>query len=167
MIFCLNLVNEILRLSGTIAKRCLGGYVVKRTNLVLALSACMTLGSVIPAFAGSGDNAGLDRAVDGSLMVTRVTGLGAGLLLGIPVGIARQTRKAYVDMTNGAADKVGGKMGGKDNGPTCGIVSLVTLPAAMVVGTAKGTYMGGKNAIVHGFNEPFNPESFSTGKLED
>lgn len=126
----------------------------------------MTLSCVLPAFAGDSSNEGLDRAVDGSQTVLRGAGLGLGIVFGIPIAIVRQTKKSYVSMTNAGADKVGGKMGGKDNGPTCAVVSLVTLPAAMVVGTAKGTYMGTQNALVHGWNEPFTHDSFSTGEMD-
>lgn len=127
----------------------------------------MMLGSFLPAMAdGDIGDSGLDRSVDASLMPTRFVGMGASMLFGIPISIVRHTGKAYVDMTNKGADKFGGKMGGKDNGPTCGVVSIVTLPAAMVVGTVKGTYWGAKNSFTH-FNQPFEGESFSTGKMEE
>jgi hypothetical protein len=135
---------------------------VKRSNLVaLALSSFIALGAIAPAFAD--DDTGLDKAVNGSLIVSRVGGLGAGLFFGVPIAIMRQTTSSYKSMTNGAADKVGGH----DFAPSCALASIVTLPAALVVGPLKGTYTGTKNAVVHGFNEPFAAGSFSVGKLEE
>jgi len=109
----------------------------------------------------------LDMVTQGSLMVTRVGGVGAGLVVGTPVAVVRETFKSYVGFTQAAADKVGGKMGGKDNGPVCAVVSLVTLPASMVVGGAKGVYYGAKNGVCTGFNQPFHPDSYSLGALEE
>lgn len=138
---------------------------MKKSNLVLALAACVSFSSVMPAFA-EGDS-GLDKTVEGTMMVPRAAGLGVGMLVGVPIAIVRHTAKSYVDLTQKSADKVAGKMGGKDSGPACGVLSLVTLPAAVVVGTVKGSYCGTKNAMVHGFNEPLNPSGMSIGKLED
>lgn len=110
---------------------------------------------------------GLEMVTQGSLMVTRVGGIGAGLVVGTPVAVVRQTFKTYVDYTQAAADKVGEKVGGKDNGPVCAVVSLVTLPASLVVGGAKGVYYGAKNGFVNGFDKPFHPDSYSLGSLEE
>jgi len=102
----------------------------------------------------------LDKVVNGSLMVTRVGGVGTGLVVGPPVATLRETYSSYVSMTSSCAEHVGGK----DCGPSCLLVSLVTLPASIVVGTGKGVYYGCKNAFTHGFNEPFSPASFSISK---
>ena len=131
----------------------------------VTLSLFMALGTVAPALAADQD--ALDKVVDGSLIVTRLGGLGAGLVIGCPIAAVRETASTYRSWTDTAADKVGGKMGGKDSGPACALVSLVTLPAAMVVGGAKGIYYGTKNSFTHGFNEPFTQDSFSLGKLEE
>jgi len=125
-----------------------------------AISMCMALGTVAPAFADS--EAGLDHAVDGSLIVTRVFGMGAGLVLGTPVAVARETTKSYIDLTSGAADKVGGH----DFMPSCILASFFSIPAAIVVGAGKGVYAGTKNGI-NGFNTPFAQDSFSMGSLNE
>lgn len=133
---------------------------MKRQDLAKALILCLTMSITSPAFAGDDS---LNKVVDGSLLVTRVGGVGAGLVFGTPVAAVRSTYKTYIDMTEAAADKVGSK----DLGPSCLLASLVTVPASLVIGTAKGIYLGGKNALTHGFNEPFSPASLSLGKLED
>lgn len=133
---------------------------MKRSKLAGALSLIMAAGIMAPALA---DDEGLTKAVDGSLFVTRLGGLGAGWVLGTPVSVVRHTAKSYVAMTNSAADKVGGH----DFGPSVALVSLATFPAAVIIGGAKGIYGGTQNALVHGFNEPFHPDSFSLGNLEE
>src|SRR5687768_14932902 len=105
----------------------------------------MALGAYAPAFAADD---GLQQAVDGSLMVTRVGGVGAGLVLGTPVAVVRETRKTYVDMTEKVADKVGDH----SFGPSVLLASVVTIPASLVLGGLKGVYFGGKNAMTSGFS---------------
>ena len=134
---------------------------MKSSKISIALAALVAMGSVAPAFAD--DDTGLDKAANASLIVTRVGGLGAAMVVGMPIAVVRETTRSYRGLTNSAADKVGGK----DFGPSCLLVSLVTLPAAMFVGGAKGTYIGSRNAMKHGFNDPFNSDSFSVGKLEE
>jgi hypothetical protein len=134
---------------------------VKSSKISIALAALVAMGSVAPAFAD--DDTGLDKAANASLIVTRVGGVGAAMVVGMPIAVVRETTRSYRGLTNSAADKVGGK----DFGPSCLLVSLVTLPAAMFVGGAKGTYIGSRNAMKHGFNDPFNSDSFSVGKLEE
>jgi len=133
---------------------------VKRTILAAAASLGLIVGALTPVLADDGP---LDKVVDGSLIVTRVAGTGAGLVVGTPVGIVRSVVKNYINMTNTAADKVGGK----DCGPCCLLVSVGTLPASLVWGGLTGTYYGGKNAFTHGFNEPFSPASFCLGKYDE
>lgn len=137
----------------------IGGLTVKNLK-AFALSAVMAAGLVTPALAS---DEGVEKVVDGSLIVTRMGGLGAGMVIGTPVAVTRQVVKSYKDMTEKAADKVGGH----EFGPSCALVSFVTVPAALVYGGATGVFYGSKNAFVHGFNEPFHPDSFSVGKLED
>ncbi|GEM_PF-466299 len=136
---------------------------VKRSNLTAAVSLALMLANMAPAFSKD-DEGALDKAVDGSLIVTRVGGVGAGLVLGTPVAVVRETISSYIGLTGAAADKVGGKIGGKDSGIACGVVSLVTVPAALVVGGAKGLFYGSKNGMMKGFNNPFSPASFSLSK---
>jgi len=132
-----------------------------RTKLAAtALSLCMVLGTVAPAFADS--DAGLDHAVDGSLIVTRVLGMGAGLVFGTPVAVGRETTKSFINLTSGAADKVGGH----NFMPSCLLACFFSVPAAVIVGTGKGVYAGTKNGL-NGFNTPFAQDSFSMGSLEE
>lgn len=133
-------------------------------KLGAALALVAMLGVSSPAMAA--DEEPMEMVTQGSLIVTRTAGLGAGVVVGTPVAIVRQTYKNYVSFTQSAADKVGEKMGGKDSGPVCAVCSLVTLPASMVVGGAQGVYYGVKNGVVSGFNQPFHPDSFSMGELE-
>lgn len=133
---------------------------MKKFGALLAIAA--TLAMSTPAKADDG----LDMATQGSLMVTRVGGIGAGVVVGTPIAVIRESVKSYIDLTGSAADSVGESMGGKDCGPLCLVVSLVTLPAGLLVGGAKGIYYGTRNGVVSGFNTPFHPDSFSLGELE-
>ncbi|MBI4534206.1 MAG: hypothetical protein HY711_09715 [Candidatus Melainabacteria bacterium] len=137
---------------------------MNKIGLAQALCLLAALGSISPVLA---KDEPLDMAVDGSLMVTRMGGVGTGLVLGPPVASVKCSVKCYKDWTPALADKVGGKLGGKDSGPVVGLVSLVTLPASLACGTGQGIYYGTKNAFTHGFNEPFSPASFSLSKLEE
>lgn len=129
-------------------------------NLVALVALSIALGITAgPVSAADSASSGLERAVDGSLIVTRVGGVGASLVLGTPVAIVRDTLHHYKTWTPDLADKVGGK----DFGPSMGLVSLATVPASMVWGSVTGTFHGSKNAFEHGFNEPFSPKSFSLG----
>jgi hypothetical protein len=132
---------------------------VKKLAALVALS--MALGIIAaPVMAADKDGGGLERAVDGSLIVTRVGGVGAGMVLGTPVAIVRDVLHMYRSWTPDLADKVGGK----DFGPSVALVSIATVPASLVWGGVCGTYHGSHNAITKGFNEPFHPDSFSLGK---
>ncbi len=113
-----------------------------------------------PALAA--DNDGLDSAVNGSLLVTRVGGMAAGLVIGTPIAVVREIGHNYMHFTEGAADKVGGH----DNAPACVLASLFSLPAALVVGSVKGVYVGAKNGV-GGFNTPFQADSFSSRNLDE
>ncbi len=133
---------------------------MKRSMLATTLAVVAVLGAVAPSFAkGSDDEGGLGMAVGGCEWVDRMAGVGVGTVAGTPVAVVRQTYKAYVDWTPALADKIGGK----DCGPACAVVSLVTLPAAVVWGGVTGPYYGVKNGVDHGFNNPFTHQSFSLG----
>jgi hypothetical protein len=134
----------------------------------------MALGIGIPTFAADagakastaahtssgGGEGGVETAVDGALMVTRVGGVGAGVVVGTPVAIVRQTYKHYTTWTPELADKVGGH----DFAPSVALVSLATVPASMIWGTVTGTFHGTRNGVTKGFTEPFNMSSFSMTK---
>ena len=132
---------------------------MKKTKLSALFALCLAITSFAPAMAEGDDN--LQKVVDGSLIFTRVGGTGAAFVLGTPVAVTRRIVSRYVSFTQTAADKAGGKIGGKDSGPACAVVSLVTIPASILVGSAEGVYYSGKNSYSHGFNEPFSPASFS------
>ena len=134
---------------------------MKKFGALLALVATLAVSAPVRAA-----DEPLDMVTQGSLMFTRVGGIGAGLVVGTPIAVVRESVKSYIDLTQGAADSVGEKMGGKDSGPVCLVVSLVTLPAGLLVGGAKGLYYGTRNGVVSGFNTPFHPDSFSLGELE-
>lgn len=132
--------------------------VVKRSMFATTLAMVALMGAVAPAFA-KGDNTGLEEVVGGCEWVTRIAGVGAGTVGGTPIAAVRQTYNAYTDWTPALADK----MGGKECGPCCALVSVVTLPAAVVWGGVTGPYYGVKNGFNHGFNNPFTHQSFSLG----
>lgn len=138
---------------------------MKTRKLGAAFALMAVLGMSNPAMAA--DEEPLEMVTQGSLMVTRVGAMGAGLVVGTPIAVVRQSVKSYIDYTGMAADKVGEPLGGKDNGPVCAAVSLVTLPAGLVAGTFKGIFYGAKNGVVGGFNTPFHPDTFSVGDLGD
>ncbi len=142
---------------------------MKKSNLTLLLSLVATLSVSSPSWADTGHGGGdsnLNTVVDGSLIVTRVGGAATAAVIGTPIACVRETYKLYTTWTPQWADKVGGKVGGngKDCGPTCAVVSLVSVPAAIVWGTCLGTFHGAKNGLVKGFNTPFKPDTFSIGK---
>ncbi len=126
----------------------------------------LVLCQVTPSFAESSSEP-MDMIGNTAAIPTRVSGVAAGMLLGCPIAALRYSLKNYVNYTEVSADKVGSKIGGKDNGPTCAVVSLATLPAGVVVGSLQGVYYGTKNAFTHGFNEPFNADSFTLGSLDE
>ena len=131
------------------------------TKFAAILSMAVTLGMTPPSFADD-KSSGVETAVDGGLIVTRVGGATAATIVGTPIAIVRETYKSYKAWTPAAADKLGSNA--KDCGPACLLVSVVTLPAAIVWGTVSGTYYGCKNGMGKGFNEPFHPDSFSLGE---
>lgn len=136
---------------------------MKTRKLGAALALMAVIGMSGPAMAADEP---LEQVTQGSLMVTRAGGMGAAMVLGTPVAVVRDTVSSYIKFTETAADKVGEPIGGKDNGPVCATVSLVTLPAALVYGLFAGTYHGTKNAVVTGFQQPFHPDSFSLGEMD-
>lgn len=129
----------------------------KVMSLAMSLVACVA--AAAPAFAG--DDA-MDKVTQVALVPTRVGGVAAGVVLGTPVAIVRESYKSYKDLTNAGAEQIHGK----ECGPACLLVSVFTLPAGLVVGTVKGTYYGLKNGVMDGFQTPFKPDSFSLGDLD-
>ena len=126
-------------------------------SLAMSIVACAA--AAAPVFAS--DEA-MDKVTQGALLPTRVGGVVAGIAVGTPIAVIRESVKSYKDLTNSAAEQIHGK----ECGPACLIVSLFTLPAGLVVGGVKGTYYGLKNGFMSGFQTPFHPDSFSLGELD-
>lgn len=133
---------------------------MKKLAALVALSMALGIVAAPVMAADKSDNSGLERAVDGSLIVTRVGGVGAAAAVGTPVAVVRDVLHMYRSWTPDLANKVGSK----DFMPSVALVSIATIPASLVWGTVCGAYHGGKNAVNHGFNTPFHPDSFSLGK---
>jgi hypothetical protein len=133
---------------------------VKTSKLAALLAMTIALGIGSPMFAAEGSGEPLETVVDGSMIVTRAGGVGTSLVVGTPVAIARDSYKYYTNWTQELADHVGGK----DFGPSCALVSLVTLPAALTWGTVTGTYHGVRTGFTDGFQEPFNVKTFNVTK---
>lgn len=125
-----------------------------KKSMFAALTLALLASSVAPSFATDDDS--LDKFINGTMMITRVGGLGTGIVVGTPVAVTRRTVTSYKSFTNDLADKVGGH----EFGPSVAVVSLVTAPAAIVWGATTGLFYGSRNAVAH-FNEPFTPHSFS------
>ncbi len=129
----------------------------KVSSLALALVA--SVAAVAPAFAAE-DN--METVTQASLLPTRVGGVVVGTVVGVPVSMVRQSYKSYIDYTVAGSEKIHGK----DCGPANLLVSVVTLPAGLVVGGLKGTYYGVKNGVMKGFETPFKPDSYGIGELD-
>jgi hypothetical protein len=131
----------------------------------LALGAPILAAPAIAADAGGHkkDDSGLDKVMQGSLLPVRLGGIVAGVAIGTPVAVARESYKSYLDLTGAGAEQIHGR----DSAPVCVLVSLFTLPTGIVLGACKGSYYGVKNGVTKGFNEPFNSDSFSFGTLDE
>jgi hypothetical protein len=133
---------------------------VHSSKLATVLSAVLALGTMAPVLAD--DGSGLDKAVDGSLIVPRLAGMTAGVVVGTPIAVLKQTTRSFVHITSGAADKVGDHT----FAPSCVLATFFSFPASLVVGSTKGVISGTKNGI-NGFGSPFNFDSFSLGNLNE
>jgi hypothetical protein len=134
-----------------------------KKQIISTVMACLAVGiTVAPAFAAD-SSSGLDTANEVAMVPVRLGGVAAGVVVGTPVAVVRESYKSYLDLTGAGAEQIHGK----DCGPACLLVSVFTIPAGIVVGTVKGGYYGIKNGCMKGFSTPFNSESFSLGKLED
>jgi hypothetical protein len=97
-----------------------------------------------------------------AMFPVKALAVGAGLVVGTPVAVVRQTAERSMGITGDFADKIGGK----DSLPPVLFASVLGVPFGLLVGSAEGVYFGGKNAIQHGVEKPFSKESFSLGELE-
>lgn len=125
-----------------------------KKSLIAALSMLTMASTVAPVFAADDDS--LEKVINGTMMITRVGGLGTGIVIGTPVAMTRRTVSTYKAWTNELADQVGGH----EFGPSVLLVSLVTAPAAVAWGGLTGAFYGTRNAVSH-FNEPFSANTFS------
>jgi hypothetical protein len=130
-----------------------------KSKYAIALSLVMAAGSLLPALADDGS----DPVKDAGVFVARISGAGAGVVVGTPIAVVRETAKTYTTMTSSVAED----LGDKNSVTACLLASVVTGPSALVIGGAKGLIAGGRNGVVHGFNEPFTCDSFSLGCLDE
>jgi hypothetical protein len=135
---------------------------MKKKIISVAMTILATGLTVAPALAADSAD-GLDTANEVAMVPVRLGGVAAGVVIGTPVAVVRESYKSYLDLTGAGAEQIHGK----DNGPACLLVSVFTLPAGIVVGTVKGGYYGLKNGVMKGFSTPFNSESFCLGKLDE
>ncbi len=129
---------------------------MKRTVLSFLAALALTLPVIAPAPALADD--GLkDMTMNTVLFPIKAVGIGAGMVVGIPVAITRRASVRSMEFTDTFADKIGGH----EHIPPRAMASLAGIPFGIIVGTGEGVYYGGKNAIVNGSEKPFCLGSFS------
>jgi len=101
-----------------------------------------------------------DMASNAVLFPVRAASIASGLVIGIPVAIARRSSNRVIEYTGNFADK----MGGKDHIPRKYSVPSFGLPFGLLVGTGEGLYYGGKNAFSNSVEKPFSLAAFSLDK---
>lgn len=99
-------------------------------------------------------------ATNAVLLPVRAASIASGLVVGIPVAIARRSSNRCIEYTGNFADKIGGK----DNIPPMVIGSVLGMPFGLLVGTGEGVYYGGKNAFSNSVEKPFSLGAFSLDK---
>ncbi|HNG18276.1 MAG TPA: hypothetical protein PLI59_03820, partial [Candidatus Obscuribacter sp.] len=97
-----------------------------------------------------------DMASNAVLFPVRAASIASGLVIGIPVAIARRSSNRVIEYTGNFADK----MGGKDHIPPKVFGSIFGLPFGLLVGTGEGLYYGGKNAFSNSVEKPFSLAAF-------
>ena len=125
--------------------------------LVLFLPAAFALATAQAA----ADN--LDTVTQISVLPARLGGVAAGVIVGTPLAVVRESYKSYLDLTGAGAEQIHAK----DCAPVCLLISAITLPAGVVLGSFRGGFYGVKNGVVRGFQTPFNSRSFSLGELDE
>lgn len=130
-----------------------------KKSLVSSLTVVsVSLMSLLPA----GAEEPKEMVKNSAMFPVKALAVGAGLVVGTPVAVVRQTAERSIGITGDFADKIGGK----DSLPPVLFASVLAVPFGLLVGSAEGIYFGGKNAIQHGVEKPFSKESFSLGELE-
>lgn len=130
---------------------------MKRTVLsfLAALALAVPVIAPTPALADDGFK---DMTMNTVLFPVKAVGIGAGMVVGIPVAITRRASSRSMEFTDTFADKIGGH----EHIPPRAMASLAGIPFGILVGTGEGVYYGGKNAISN-CDKPFSLESFSLG----
>lgn len=126
------------------------------------LSLGLVLGTIGPACAADGETA-LESTV---LLPVRVAALGAGIAVGTPISVVRNTIEAFPS----ARDTIAGQKLSENPHPDPGqylMADLVALPVSVATGVMLGVCDGAKNAIENCADKPFSPESFSLGDQSD
>lgn len=126
------------------------------TCAMLAIAALAST-ATLPAAAADEPKTMAENVV---LLPVRAASIASGLVIGIPVAIARRSSNRVIEYTGNFADK----MGGKDHIPPKIIGSVFGLPFGLLVGTGEGVYYGGKNAIGNSVEKPFSLAAFSLDK---
>ena len=114
------------------------------------------VGTIAPALA-----ADKETPVESTVLLPfRVAALGAGIAVGTPVAIVRDTIGAYPD----ARDTIAGQKLSENPHPDPGLyllADLAAVPVSVTVGVFQGICDGTKNAIDNCADKPFSAESFS------
>ena len=139
-----------------------GGFLVNNRNKLKALTCA---GLAMLALASTANVQALadepkDMAANVVLFPVRAASVASGLVVGIPVAIARRSSNRVIEYTGNFADK----MGGKDHIPPKVFGSIFGLPFGLLVGTGEGLYYGGKNAFSNSVEKPFSLAAFSLDK---
>lgn len=118
-----------------------------------ATLAALALTTTLAAPAMAGD--GLKGA---AMLPVKAVALTTGMVVGIPVAIARRSTTRSIDYSNKFADKIGGH----EHGPPMLFAGLAAWPAGFITGSAQGLYLGSKNAWTNGTGEkPLSLDTFS------
>ncbi len=129
---------------------------MKKTVLSFLAALALTLPVVAPAPAQADEDL-KDMTMNTVLFPIKAVGIGAGMVVGIPVAITRRASVRSMEFTDSFADNIGGH----EHIPPRAMASLVGIPFGILVGAGEGVYYGGKNAIVNGSDKPFCLGSFS------
>lgn len=126
---------------------------MKRTlAATLAIAALAAFGAT-PAYAESEGT----MAKQALMLPVRLVAMGAGMVVGVPVAIARRSSNRTIEFTESFAENIGGK----EHIIPMAFASVMGVPFGLLVGTGEGVYAGGQNAVSHGWEKPFSLDSMS------
>jgi len=129
---------------------------MNKTIATALLSLGLVMGTVGPALASDRETP-LESTV---LLPLRVAALGAGIAVGTPIAVVRDTIGAYPE----ARDSIAGKKLSENAHPDPGLYLLAdvaAVPVSVAVGVFQGICDGTRNAIDNCADKPFSAESFS------